>query len=370
MVVEVLSELPVLIVDGAETMSADSPSFYLMQAFGGVGDKTRTSPVKAERVAASIPDRIVARVMILADVPELTAAQSSAIESYLQGGGSVLVLLGPRARRDAYNTELYRSGKGWLPCRVDDVASAEPSTTLDGARLLHPALAIFEKDGKNRLAELPFRRWRHVTVGEQSGASTPAVFTGGDPWLIEKSVGTGRVLVMTTPLDRSWDNGLASAWEFPVLAHELVYYLAGLGSDRFQPSPGQPVRVGPDLFFPPWSPSPPVAGVLHRPDGTTRPLLVHAWPGIVDAPGPAGTYRIALGDRPAFPVVVPDDANESDLTPMSDDDRRLLGERAGIQFGAEATSASGGDHDLWRICFILLIVFLCVESWLAGRMAR
>jgi hypothetical protein len=312
------------------------------------------------------------RTIVLADVAELSTAQADAVGRYLNDGGAALVLLGPRVVADRFNETLYRGGKGWLPCRLEEIVTApdDELATLDASRLLHPALAVFESRGKNKLAELSFRRWWRVATERHGGIGVPALLSNGNPWLVEKSVGEGRVLVSTVPFDRSWDNLLTSAWEFPVLVHELLFSLTDLGSQRYNLAPGQPIRVGPDVFVPPWRPATlPVPGVLHGPTSSQRPLLLANWPGLLEPPGPAGVYRVELGDRPSFPIVVHDEAREADLTPLSSDDRKRLAELADIRWES-AAAASDATLDLWRACFVGLIVLLLAESWLARGMQR
>lgn len=376
-VIEVVPEVPVLLVDGTTEAGPGSPTFYLMQAFADPAEKLRPSPITPRRIPV---DRLSAqmltdtrpRAVVLADVASLTSSQAEAIDHYLKDGGAALVLLGPHADPETYNEALYRGGKGWLPCRLEELASApkgEPAT-LDTSRLLHPALALFRSRDKNQLAELALRRWWRVSTERHGGTAISAILSSGDPWLVEKSVGQGRVLVSTLPFDRSWDNVLANTWEFPVLAHELVFSLTDLGSQRYNLTPGHPLRVGPDTFAPSWRPpSLPVPAVIHRPGGGTTATLVANWPGLLEAPGPAGRYRIAIGDRPAFPVAVEDDARESDLTPLSADDRRRLSDLAGIAWDPSAATAGESDAalDLWRWFFAALLVVLVLESWLARR---
>src|SRR5581483_2526717 len=91
-----------------------------------------------------------------------------------------------------------------------------------------------------------FPRWWKVKTPTGQSTSVPvALLTTTDPLLVEKAYKGGRVLLCTVPLDRSWEASLPSVWEFPVLAHELVYYLADTRSAEHNLRPGQPLRSRP-----------------------------------------------------------------------------------------------------------------------------
>ncbi len=135
-VVEAVAELPVLLVDGDRHAAPESTTFFLDKALAGSGKHSVVVPrivASTELTAAQILGATAAarqRVVVLADVPALPADAQAALATYLKDGGSVLVILGPRAERGTalYNEGFYRDGQGWLPARLGAVAlrSAKP----------------------------------------------------------------------------------------------------------------------------------------------------------------------------------------------------------------------------------------------------
>src|SRR5262249_13008554 len=157
---------------------------------------------------------------------------------YLADGGGVLVTLGARAEADPYNDLLYRGGEGWLPARLERIVGEETNVKAalrpDPASFTHPALEIFRRDSKGGLADARFPRWwRLTTPGKHAPGVPVGLLRGGTettPFLVERAVSPGRVMLAAVPLDNSWGTNLPDLAAFVPLVHELAYYLAGARS--------------------------------------------------------------------------------------------------------------------------------------------
>lgn len=226
--VDVVNELTILCVDGDESLSAESSSFFLQKALGA-----QAVPVTALKAA----DFSKAAVLVLADVPRLSQTQLDAIERFLDSGGGVLVVAGERAAMEKafYNERLYRGGDGWLPAMLSEVGQSKNGAQPDVRSFQHPALELFRAAGDGVLKDVRFPKWTRALIGPKDRATVMATFNNGDAFLIEKAHAKGRVILCTVPLDRSWNSTLPSTWEFPILVHELAYYLAGNRAAGGQP---------------------------------------------------------------------------------------------------------------------------------------
>jgi Aerotolerance regulator N-terminal/von Willebrand factor type A domain len=151
--------------------------------------------------------------LVVSDVGVLSGASVTAIQHYLEGGGTVLMTLGPRAARldkiplsghVRSTRNLNGQGGGW----TGRVASVEES---------HPAL----RDGQGWRS---VRFFRYVAVEPQADDAQLIRFEDGKPLLIERHVGAGRLLVLTSPLDREW-NDLAIHPLFVRFIGEAARYL-------------------------------------------------------------------------------------------------------------------------------------------------
>ncbi|HWG45151.1 MAG TPA: BatA domain-containing protein [Gemmataceae bacterium] len=417
--IEVVQALPVLIVDG-ETMAKPKPGRdFLRDALAPARDpmpvvRTRIVPISefdpallaAPEASKDNDGSPRPRVLILRNVARLTAEQQEAVGHFLADGGGVLVTLGERALADYYNGQLYRGGKGWLPAHLDAM-EGDVSKPENGVRPIpggsdHPALRLFlekPKDGQGparfpQLGKVRFPRWWKLsTPGRHStGVQVAALRSETDeyPWLIEwiDPNRAGRLLVCAVPLDDSWGGDLIRSLAFVPLSHELVYYLAGARSAEFNLEPGQPLRYRPDSL------GTIEQYTLQTPLGDKKPLSTdpankNAFLAAVDrlpqgsvlrieGTRETGVYRLKPAESETiYYVVRPKHAQESDLTPCSDEDRAAVAKLIpGMKYQNDreqlAVEWISENHrqELWWWLLIGLVALLCGEVWMTRRIVK
>jgi hypothetical protein len=388
--VEVVASLPVLLVDGDATVSAESSTHFLRKALAASSDPSDTPAV----LSRAVPVRDFApvhltepldptrpdsrpRVLVLADVPHLTEAQRQAVEQFLAEGGGVLVAPAARAEgsADFYNRELYRDGNGWLPARLEaiagDRARPELASAPDVKRLQHSALELFRDEPSGTLGRARFPRWWKVRAGGSPPGVIAGLLTSDDPMLVERSYKKGKVLLCAVPLDRSWGGTLPGVWEFPILIHELVSYLARSRSADYNVRPGQPLHYRPAADGAELPPS----VLLVPPDGVPRPIPVDRWPVVYEEARATGVYKfVPEGGQPAY-FVVPPDPGESDLTPCTADDRQKVAGLVALRYEddsqalAEALAGPAEAQDLWWLALVGVLLLLCGEILLTRRLS-
>lgn len=375
LIFEVLPELPILLVDAERSPSAASSTYFLSKAFSEPGEKNCTSAVAGVRTTADrlTPELLLPRsgdrprVVVLSDVPELGRESAKAVETFVAEGGGLLLLVGPRMVQARDKWEALRSeGLGWIPIRIAgsvSIPAAESAKVrLDPATFVHPALALFKGQPNSSIATALHRSWAKLAP---EGGATAAQFANRDSWLISHAFGKGRVLASALPMDSGWDGVLAKAWEFPVLAHELVFALADVRSDAFNLAPGQAIVVGEERI--------PVGAVpmLHVPGGAARPWPTLGKAGTFAAPGPAGIYRLSLGGGGDLPIVVRAEPRESLLTYADDNDVIRLEEAVPARWsGRDASGATSPPHEIWLAFLLGFLALLVFESWMTRRMVR
>jgi hypothetical protein len=397
--VEVVPAVPVLLVDG-EPSAAPPPhlaSDFLRDALSPARDRhpvvqTRVVSVN-EFTPALLTSDPVPRVVILHNLARLNSQQAEGITTFLAEGGGVLITLGDRVEADLYNEQLYRSGEGFLPARLDGIEGDEKqiaeAVRPDPASFIHPALALFRKIVAGGLNAARFPRWWQLTTPGKHAPGVPVGLLQGPrakyPFLVERAFQSGRVLLSAVPLDNSWGNNLWDLPAFVPLVHELVYYLAGARAADYNLQPGQPIRYRlegePNLE----------EFRLQPPTGEERPLT--------DKPGEAntwltqitrqergavlvyegaretGVYRLTPPNKgPVYYVVAPD-SRESDLTGCSKEERESVGKLIGVHYEDDRSKmvdawASGTQRqDLWLYLLLGLIALLCMEVFMTRRMA-
>lgn len=255
----------VLLIDGEpDALPLSDEVFYLSQALGssriGQGGQSRIT------VATAVPDRLDAAalvgidVVILANVARLPAPAAAALVSHVQAGAGLFVTMGDQVDVDACNRDLgallpavLRGPKG--QALLDDVNVAE-SLGLTRFWAEHPLLralstkapgatAAAGATGEGTLAGLGRVRTTTTMLVEPDPTSTRLVlayFTNDAPALLERAVGKngeGRVLMLTTSIDREWTD-LPIRPGFLPLMEQIVLYL-GRALDDGRP---RTTRVG------------------------------------------------------------------------------------------------------------------------------
>ncbi len=224
--IDVVKELPILVVDGDAQLSTASSSYFWQRALAA-----KPAIPSAALTPAAIQPKTGARpaVIVLADVPRLDAVQIEAIDRFLADGGGVLILTGARVEgsKAFYNDQLYRNGHGWLPAPLGEVATSKDGVRPDVKTFQHPALQLFGAAPEGVMNQVRFPKWWKIPLSPDDRAAAIAMLGSGDPFLIERQHKEGRVILCTAPPDRRWGSTLPSTIEFPVLAHELMNYLAG-----------------------------------------------------------------------------------------------------------------------------------------------
>ena len=143
-------------------------------------------------------------------------------------------------------------------------------------------MAPFGQGDEPPLAEADFFAYR--VLAPVAGASVSARLDTGDPWLVERPWGRGRVLMLATPIDAEAGT-LPANPDFVPLTHEWVFHLAGSGGR----SPI--VRAGEPLIFP-LDPLP-APGVRRLAVGDSRRRLSPGHGGANRKPGPRAIRRYA-----------------------------------------------------------------------------
>ena len=380
---EVLPALPVLIVDGEDRVPSPTPSEHkrgtdflslaLMPKEKSPSVQVNVLPLaRFDEAALSKPvgddPNSKPRVVILFNVPRLTSPQQEAIAKFLAAGGGVLVTLGDRPDARHYNDELYRGGEGWLPAKLGDIEGDEVELSRAAVPLpesfQHPALELFRKAEQGGLVSARFPRWWKVTVPPRAGnGAVGARLNTRDPFLVEKSYQNGRVLLCTVPLDDSWRTNLTRDGQaFPVLAHELVAYLAGASSAGHNLKAGEHLRYSDD--------DKPPAVKVKPPQGDAKDVKVPQWPLDYAETRETGVYEVQVPGKTVYFVVQPD-VRESNLTPASAEDLKKVSDLVPMKYAQKEVdlSVDPGEqkHEVWYWFLVGVILLLCGEVWLTRR---
>lgn len=212
------------------------------------GNMVRSNFVCEVRTFADLANTPLADfdAVLLVDPNDLTPSVWQSLTDYAHAGGGIGIFLGRNARRDPFNEPAPQQ---LLPAKLRwqsrDATHLRPSATD------HPALSELASLGDAvPWSEFPvFKFWELESPADD--VYVLSSFANSRPALVERRVGTGRVITMTTPVsDAAYNdpwNILPTGpdpWPFLALANGLTEYLAGSGGTRLNYLAGQTAILG------------------------------------------------------------------------------------------------------------------------------
>jgi len=248
--------------------------------------------------------------VVLSDVPELPEGALSALVDYAKGGGSVAVVLGPRAHAAFYGQKLFPALGGVGLGAERDAGGGQ--WTLRLAAPGHPAFEGFAARAGEPLTQATFHHAWTLVPGPTSRVL--ARFATDLPALVED----GRLLVFASDADGAWNDFPTRGAFLPLWLQALRSLAHGSASEDLKPGDrfAAPVPVGeraPDLR-------------LTDPRGRVVELtqtLAEGARRLVSAPlTELGLYHVSAGARPLREVAVNLDPRESDLARLTPADAK------------------------------------------------
>jgi hypothetical protein len=253
LVLDVRAEIGVALIDGAPSnvpLGGESDFVELaLQPFSAVGEEGVLDLIKTEKKPSNQLRKYVyekGRVVVLANVENLDGGQLGELRRWVHDeGGTVLTFPGDGIDVNFYNEDLFEpgNGQGIFPCRIASLARAEDEGGAAGIQAgpyTHPALVYFNSPGTGDFSSARFRIWYRLEVKE-GDADVLLRMDNGDPLLVERTYGKGRVIGAAIPCDTDWGN-LPAQPAFLPLMQRLVTYLASSSSPPINLQVGTPIR--------------------------------------------------------------------------------------------------------------------------------
>jgi hypothetical protein len=375
---ELSHALRVLIINGdARTVLREDEAYFLETALKA-SDRTTS-------VVTALPDDVSPgslesyNVVFLANVAEPSAPLSAALTRYVQRGGGLFLSVGSRVNIPMWNERL--SALLPQPLSVPRTAAALPGQvvgeTIDDrppSRLApldrrHPLLSAFPARGEGLASARFFKFLLLEPVSDASQSAVILRYDTGAPALVEKGIGKGRVMLLSTTVDREWTD-LPIRTGFLPLVQEAARRLAGTsehgGTSVLSVGQHREIVLAPDER----------RVEITKPDGTvwvaskdrgggTRTVVFTE----TDEPG-AYQVRTAgadglLTNRPGDGFVVniePRESNPARLAPDRRPDRKPAAKVAGPPPKRRV--------ELWHGLAALMILLVLAESLLTLRWRR
>jgi hypothetical protein len=317
-----------------------------------------TAPRGYEVILQTIEDldaRVLERYpwIVVEDVGAINASLANAINDYVSAGGAVLAASGesslgltsvPVLGLDVGNISLSTDGRN-------------PVTMIDNS---HPALSDTSGWGTVNVRALPIE-----TTGEDRVLIAQA---GNQPVLIERTIGRGRFMLLTTSLD----NTLSDLPVRPVFVSFMAEAARYLSNENLL------IREQVAESFLQLSIIGGASGQVYDPDGESLLSLSATTQAQDIALNKTGYYQVFTPGGEVLVAVNPD-RRESDLTIMG---AQVLqnwqnvvagttntGEQA-LNSQAEIATEDAEEQEIWRIFLVLLAIIVLAESILGNQHLR
>jgi hypothetical protein len=220
----------VLLVDGEPGRAPYESETHFLQAALRLATpdekyaKTPFDPRTIELVSgAGLPDLEKTEAVVLANVEGLGASDVKRLANFVERGGGLLAFTGDRVRAEGARA-LEAAGLG-----VGEVLEAKTATELpwrlERWDLQHLVFRPFADPEHGDLRRPAFTAITPIKPGNE--ARVLAWFRGGEPALLERTKGRGKVLWFTSACDLAWGNWPRGRMYVPML-HQMVAYVSGL----------------------------------------------------------------------------------------------------------------------------------------------
>lgn len=283
------------------------------------------------------------------------------LDQYLREGGTVLRVL----TRTGPAQELAQLAE--VPSLEVTEAPSERYAMLKDIDFNHPLFAPLSGPQFGDFTKVHFWKHRRLSDPTLGGAKVLARFDGGDPAVLEKTVGRGRLIVLTTGWQPS-DSQLARSSKFVPLMTVLIELRGGKQTSNSTIRIDDRVPLSPDDAF---------SGVrVRKPDGTTVTLPPNT--PTFDGTDQPGVYTLDAATGPRSFAVNLDPA-ESLTSPLPSETLEQLGCRLAKRESHESQDRYERqqrdielerNQSLWRGLILAAIFVLIVETTLAGRRNR
>ena len=382
--IPVRDRIPVLLVDGAPGPTPDditSETAYLQIALSPfaagkveLSDLIEPHVVSADAFnAKSLAD---SAAVVLANVRKLTPEQLRVLEDFVKNGGGLLVFPGDRTDVNWWNSAFAPLAPVPLTGISGELKDGSQGIGIAAQRFENPALELFNDPRNGSMTEAAIKVWFKMRAPAGTGdPNDPVVLArleSGDPFLVERAVGHGRVIACATAADADWGNLPARPFYLP-LVQRLCVHLASTVN------PPRNLEVGRSLvsFLPVEAAG--KKALLTGPDGTSleMPVVKKDERGVVETAPlyQPGLYTLQPPGAQPIHYVVNADRRESDLARLNDTEIAEFAKVHSVAVVHTAAEFREMEHrqrfgeELWKWALLGLLALIFLELFLQRKFA-
>jgi len=194
-----------------------SESFFLQQSLAA-GENNQHALTLRTTGSVNPAELDPYRVVILNDASDINEGLASALKTFVERGGGLILAAAKHTDASDFNRLLGSIA----PAQLGEVVQSRAYALMSQVKTDHPIFGAFASSG--RLTSTRVYGYHRATA--KDGSLTIAALDDGSPIVIEGSAGRGKVLLVTTTLDTSW-NDLPLTPMFLPLVRQMLEYLGG-----------------------------------------------------------------------------------------------------------------------------------------------
>lgn len=324
--------------------------------------------------------------IILYEPWELKAESIAKLRMFVEDGGGLLVLPGPRTQPTAWNRPVDSASQLFgFEMRQP---SANSDWHIDPMNYTSPIAKPFANFSDAGLLTTPIFKYWQIAQRDASGQIVDLKFNSGDPLIVRRRMGsgwtaallsapaTGAVTSNATTSASSEDvwNAMSTWPSFVPIMQKLVETIVGGAEQSLNVSVGRPLQGT-------LSPSARTTDLtVRRPDNTQSRIAIASTNNAAESriwtmtnTEQAGFYHIAIDADPGRPFAVNIVPNQSDLQFVAPESMPLTdGPEESASQPKSITSQPDGGPSEWisRACLALLLAVLICESVMAWSLGR
>ena len=338
---------------------SDSSGVYLARALA-VGQAPRFEVINKQPDTLTDADLQRSAAVVLNDI-SVPPALARRLARYVEQGGGLFVAAGQRAT--------WPQEVDLLPGSIENPVDR---TRGDAARVgaleyAHPVFEPFRAPRSGNFSTVPIYQYRKVSPAKD--AQVLAKFDGTVPAVIERRVGTGRVLLWASALDTSWSE-LPTRGVFVPFVHQSMRHLAAYSEPKPWLSVGQVLDASTAALK-----HDTAQRVVLTPSG--KRLLLQDEGSEVMELTEQGFYELRARDKETVVVAANVDAAEGDLYPI--DPKEIVAAATG---GGDAAAGETAPNipltpeaqerrqRLWWYLLVAGLLLLGADTLMSNRLAK
>jgi|GEM_PF-2665746 len=207
-------------------------TYYLQRALVPKLETEKKSPsyVQVKLITREMLESVDLRkfqVVVLANVSSFLPTAVDRVDAFVRNGGGLIIFAGDQLEKEFYNEQGFKEGKGWMPAKLASKAGddnrREDFWNLVPKEKRHELFLPYSGDSLTELSSARFFRYQSAEPAKD--ATVVAVFDNDAPAFIERKVGEGRSLLITTTCNADWTD-FPKRGTFLPMAHQMIRFLS------------------------------------------------------------------------------------------------------------------------------------------------